>query len=64
MYGVSRTIKPKQVCEFCESLSFKDQFSGVMIGSGLVSVANFKRSALLTYVDLRRGANLALAFFA
>ena len=46
------------------TLGRTDQFSGEVIGSWLASVASFNRSALLMYVDLRRGANLALAFFA
>jgi hypothetical protein len=41
-----------------------DQFSGEMIESSLDSAASFNRSALLMYLDLFAGANLALAFLA
>jgi hypothetical protein len=40
------------------------QLSEMLVESSLASAVGFKRSALLTYVDLRFGANLALAFLA
>jgi len=43
---------------------YLDQLSGEMIESRLGSAASFNRSALLMYLDLLAGANLALAFFA
>jgi hypothetical protein len=50
-------------CEMRRS-SYMDQLSEEMIESSPDSAASFNRSALLMYLDLLDGANLALAFFA
>ena len=48
----------------CDLLTDFAQASEVMIESSLDSAASFNRSALLMYLGLFFGANLALAFLA
>ena len=56
--------RPEQIGKLRWCLSYRDQLSEEMIESSLASAASFNRSALLMYLDLLAGANLALAFLA